>query len=230
MRFDRRTARSRRRRPDGTCHREVRPRRPARCPYPIDLYFAPWPQHPCRRHAQPSQQCPGARCACRLARSIRRTAGPRRGASTPASRCRSIAASIGASPVQDHRAVGRPDQPRRRRPIRRTCRRARPARSRASCTTARTSPPTFRPDVDSGGKFLRITPLKPFDFSSGPAANTSGPSRQGPQRRLPRRPDRRPQGDRRPGHAVRHVLRRDQGRAGRLQHASPTRRQRRSAG
>jgi hypothetical protein len=28
------------------------------------------------------------------------------------------------------------------------------------------------PDVDSGGKRLRITPLKPFDFSTGPAVNT----------------------------------------------------------
>jgi Bacterial virulence factor lipase N-terminal len=31
------------------------------------------------------------------------------------------------------------------------------------------------PDVDSGGKILRITPLKPFDFSRGPAVNIAGP-------------------------------------------------------
>jgi Bacterial virulence factor lipase N-terminal len=31
------------------------------------------------------------------------------------------------------------------------------------------------PDVDSGGTFLRITPLKPLDFSTGPAVNDSGP-------------------------------------------------------
>ena len=30
------------------------------------------------------------------------------------------------------------------------------------------------PDIDSGGKILRITPLKPFDFSRGPAVNNSG--------------------------------------------------------
>ena len=32
------------------------------------------------------------------------------------------------------------------------------------------------PDIDSGGKILRITPLKPFAFSSGPAVNNSGPN------------------------------------------------------
>jgi hypothetical protein len=32
------------------------------------------------------------------------------------------------------------------------------------------------PDYDSGGKFLRITPLKPFAASSGPAVNNSGPN------------------------------------------------------
>ncbi|MGB7737502.1 MAG: hypothetical protein WBM03_00185 [Steroidobacteraceae bacterium] len=31
-------------------------------------------------------------------------------------------------------------------------------------------------DIDSGGKFLRITPLKPFAFSSGPAVNNAGPN------------------------------------------------------
>ena len=31
------------------------------------------------------------------------------------------------------------------------------------------------PDIDSGGKILRITPLKPFDFSRGPAVNIAGP-------------------------------------------------------
>ena len=30
------------------------------------------------------------------------------------------------------------------------------------------------PDIDSGGKILRITPLKPFDFSRGPAVNDPG--------------------------------------------------------
>jgi hypothetical protein len=32
------------------------------------------------------------------------------------------------------------------------------------------------PDVDSAGKILRITPLKPLDFSTGPAVNDSGPN------------------------------------------------------
>jgi len=32
------------------------------------------------------------------------------------------------------------------------------------------------PDFDSGGTFLRITPLKPLAFSSGPAVNDSGPN------------------------------------------------------
>lgn len=32
------------------------------------------------------------------------------------------------------------------------------------------------PDIDSGGKILRITPLKPFAFSSGPAVNNAGPN------------------------------------------------------
>ena len=32
------------------------------------------------------------------------------------------------------------------------------------------------PDVDSGGQYLRITPLKPLAFSSGPAVNNSGPN------------------------------------------------------
>jgi len=32
------------------------------------------------------------------------------------------------------------------------------------------------PDVDSEGKVLRITPLKPFAFSTGPAVNDSGPN------------------------------------------------------
>ena len=32
------------------------------------------------------------------------------------------------------------------------------------------------PDFDSGGAFLRITPLKPLAFSSGPAVNDSGPN------------------------------------------------------
>ena len=32
------------------------------------------------------------------------------------------------------------------------------------------------PDVDSGGKFLRITPLKPLEFSKGPAVNNGGPN------------------------------------------------------
>lgn len=31
------------------------------------------------------------------------------------------------------------------------------------------------PDIDSGGTFLRITPLKPLAFSTGPAVNDSGP-------------------------------------------------------
>jgi len=31
------------------------------------------------------------------------------------------------------------------------------------------------PDVDSGGQILRITPLRPLAFSSGPAVNDSGP-------------------------------------------------------
>jgi hypothetical protein len=31
-------------------------------------------------------------------------------------------------------------------------------------------------DIDSGGKILRITPLKPWDASSGPAVNSSGPN------------------------------------------------------
>jgi hypothetical protein len=32
------------------------------------------------------------------------------------------------------------------------------------------------PDYDSHGTFIRITPLKPLDFSSGPAVNDSGPN------------------------------------------------------
>ena len=32
------------------------------------------------------------------------------------------------------------------------------------------------PDTTSGGKFLLITPLKPLDFSTGPAVNNSGPN------------------------------------------------------
>ena len=32
------------------------------------------------------------------------------------------------------------------------------------------------PDVDSGGKILRITPLKPWEASRGPAVNSSGPN------------------------------------------------------
>jgi hypothetical protein len=32
------------------------------------------------------------------------------------------------------------------------------------------------PDVDSAGQILRITPLKPLDFSTGPAVNDSGPN------------------------------------------------------
>jgi hypothetical protein len=32
------------------------------------------------------------------------------------------------------------------------------------------------PDIDSGGTFLRITPLKPLAFSTGPAVNDSGPN------------------------------------------------------
>ena len=32
------------------------------------------------------------------------------------------------------------------------------------------------PDVDSGGKFLRIIPKKPLEASKGPAANNSGPN------------------------------------------------------
>ena len=32
------------------------------------------------------------------------------------------------------------------------------------------------PDIDSQGKYLRITPLKPLAFSSGPAVNDSGPN------------------------------------------------------
>jgi hypothetical protein len=31
-------------------------------------------------------------------------------------------------------------------------------------------------DIDSGGKILKITPLKPWDASSGPAVNSSGPN------------------------------------------------------
>ena len=64
------------------------------------------------------------------------------------------------------------------------------------------------PTIDSGGKFLRITPLKPLDGQQGPCReHRRTERRQDPQRRLPRRPYRRPQGHGRPGFCGRHPVR-----------------------
>ncbi len=89
------------------------------------------------------------------------------------------AASIGASSVKIIKLWLNP-RPRRRRiqPTRRSWLPADGATSPVAglLTYGTDFTADVSPDIDSGGKILRITPLKPFDFSSGPAVNNAGPN------------------------------------------------------